>query len=85
MCSLDPSQSRLAERDTILYTLQTQGERHDQNTFAERNAKLIFRYRRPSGTALGTDRVWPYRILYRRIGSKWLDVLSIEHRKDVYR
>ena len=30
-------------------------------------------------------RVWPYRILYRRIGSEWLDVLSIEHRKDVYR
>lgn len=30
-------------------------------------------------------RVWPYRILYRRIGSEWLDVLSVEHRKDVYR
>jgi mRNA-degrading endonuclease RelE of RelBE toxin-antitoxin system len=30
-------------------------------------------------------RVWPYRILYRRVGSEWLDVLSIEHRKDVYR
>ena len=30
-------------------------------------------------------RVWPYRILYRRAGSEWLDVLSIEHRKDVYR
>jgi mRNA-degrading endonuclease RelE of RelBE toxin-antitoxin system len=30
-------------------------------------------------------RVWPYRILYRRVGSNWLDVLSIEHRKDVYR
>jgi addiction module RelE/StbE family toxin len=30
-------------------------------------------------------RVWPYRILYRRIGSEWLDVLSIEQRKDVYR
>ncbi len=30
-------------------------------------------------------RVWPYRILYRRANSKWLDVLSIEHRKDVYR
>jgi mRNA-degrading endonuclease RelE of RelBE toxin-antitoxin system len=30
-------------------------------------------------------RVWPYRILYRRVGSQWLDVLSIEHRKDVYR
>lgn len=30
-------------------------------------------------------RVWPYRILYRRAGAEWLDVLSIEHRKDVYR
>lgn len=30
-------------------------------------------------------RVWPYRILYRRTGSDWLDVLAIEHRKDVYR
>lgn len=30
-------------------------------------------------------RVWPYRILYRRVGSEWLDALSIEHRKDVYR
>ena len=30
-------------------------------------------------------RVWPYRVLYRRVGSDWLDVLSIEHRKDVYR
>jgi len=30
-------------------------------------------------------RVWPYRVLYRRTGSEWLDVLSIEHRKDVYR
>jgi addiction module RelE/StbE family toxin len=30
-------------------------------------------------------RVWPYRILYRRAGSEWLDVLSVEHRKDVYR
>ena len=30
-------------------------------------------------------RVWPYRILYRRVGSEWLDVLSIEPRKDVYR
>lgn len=30
-------------------------------------------------------RVWPYRILYRRIGADWLDVLSIEHRKDAYR
>jgi mRNA-degrading endonuclease RelE of RelBE toxin-antitoxin system len=29
--------------------------------------------------------VWPYRILYRRVASKWLEVLSIEHRKDVYR
>lgn len=29
-------------------------------------------------------RVWPYRVLYRREGSEWLDVLSIEHRKDVY-
>lgn len=29
--------------------------------------------------------VWPYRILYRRVGSEWLDVLSVEHRKDVYR
>ena len=28
---------------------------------------------------------WPYRILYPRTGSEWLDVLSIEHRKDVYR
>ena len=30
-------------------------------------------------------RVWSYRVLYRRAGSQWLDVLSIEHRKDVYR
>ena len=30
-------------------------------------------------------RAWPYRILYRLVGSEWLDVLSIEHRKDVYR
>jgi mRNA-degrading endonuclease RelE of RelBE toxin-antitoxin system len=30
-------------------------------------------------------RVWPYRILYRKTGAEWLDVLSIEHRKDVYR
>jgi len=30
-------------------------------------------------------RVWPYRVLYRRVGTKWLDVVSIEHRKDVYR
>lgn len=30
-------------------------------------------------------RVWPYRLLYRRAGAEWLDVLSIEHRKDVYR
>ena len=30
-------------------------------------------------------RVWPYRILYRRVGSEWLDVLAIEPRKDVYR
>lgn len=30
-------------------------------------------------------RAWPYRILYRRVGSEWLDVLSVEHRKDVYR
>ncbi len=30
-------------------------------------------------------RVWPYRILYRLVGSEWLDVLTIEHRKDVYR
>lgn len=30
-------------------------------------------------------RVWPYRILYRMTGSERLDVLSIEHRKDVYR
>lgn len=30
-------------------------------------------------------RVWPYRILYRRVGAEWLDVLSIEHRNDVYR
>ena len=30
-------------------------------------------------------RVWPYRVLYRRVGSEWLDALSIEHRKDVYR
>lgn len=30
-------------------------------------------------------RVWPYRILYKRIGTEWLYVLSIEHRKDVYR
>lgn len=30
-------------------------------------------------------RVWPYRILYRRVGSEWLDVLAIEHRKDAYR
>ncbi len=30
-------------------------------------------------------RVWPYRILYRKTGVEGLDVLSIEHRKDVYR
>ena len=30
-------------------------------------------------------RVWPYRILYRRVGSEWLEVDAIEHRKDVYR
>ncbi len=30
-------------------------------------------------------RVWPYRILYGRTGTEFLDVLSIEHRKDVYR
>lgn len=30
-------------------------------------------------------RVWPYRILYRKTGTEWLDILSIEHRKDVYR
>ena len=29
--------------------------------------------------------VWPYRILYRCTGIEWLDILSIEHRKDVYR
>jgi len=29
--------------------------------------------------------VWPYRILYRHTGAEWLDVLAIEHRKDVYR
>lgn len=30
-------------------------------------------------------RVWPYRVLYRKAGAEWLDSLSIEHRKDVYR
>jgi mRNA-degrading endonuclease RelE of RelBE toxin-antitoxin system len=30
-------------------------------------------------------RIWPYRIPYRRVGSNWLDVLSIEHRENVYR
>ena len=30
-------------------------------------------------------RVCPYRILYRRVGSEWLDVLSLEPRKDIYR
>lgn len=30
-------------------------------------------------------RVWPYRVLYRRVGTEWLDILAIEHRKDVYR
>ena len=30
-------------------------------------------------------RIWPYRVLYRRVGSEWLDVLALEHRKDVYR
>lgn len=30
-------------------------------------------------------RVWPYRILYRKTGAEWLDILAIEHRKDVYR
>ena len=30
-------------------------------------------------------RVWPYRILYRHVGTAWLEVLSVEHRKDVYR
>ncbi len=34
---------------------------------------------------LWSYRVWPYRILYRRVGEDWLYVLSIEHRKDVYR
>lgn len=29
-------------------------------------------------------RVWPYRILYRMIGGG-IEILSIEHRKDVYR
>ncbi|MBK8276046.1 MAG: type II toxin-antitoxin system RelE/ParE family toxin [Nitrospira sp.] len=29
-------------------------------------------------------RVWPYRVLYRTLGS-WVEILSIEHRKDVYR
>ena len=29
-------------------------------------------------------RVWPYRILYHTVG-EWLEILSIEHRKDVYR
>ena len=30
-------------------------------------------------------RVWPYCMLYRRVGSNWLDVVPIEPRKDVYR
>ena len=30
-------------------------------------------------------RAWPYRVLYRRVGAEWLEVDSIEHRKDVYR
>lgn len=30
-------------------------------------------------------RIWPYRLLYRLVGGEWLDVLAIEHRKDVYR
>jgi mRNA-degrading endonuclease RelE of RelBE toxin-antitoxin system len=29
-------------------------------------------------------RVWPYRILYHTVG-EWLEILSIEHRIDVYR
>jgi len=29
-------------------------------------------------------RVWLYRILYRTVG-EWLEILFIEHRKDVYR
>lgn len=29
-------------------------------------------------------RVWLYRVLY-RTGSDWIEILSIEHRKDVYR
>ena len=29
-------------------------------------------------------RVWPYRVLYRTVG-EWLEILTIEHRKDVYR
>ena len=29
-------------------------------------------------------RIWPYRLLYRLVGAEWLDVLAIEHRKDVY-
>ena len=29
-------------------------------------------------------RVWPYRVLY-RILAGWIEILSIEHRKDVYR
>lgn len=29
-------------------------------------------------------RVWPYRVIY-RIAGVWIEILSIEHRKDVYR
>jgi mRNA-degrading endonuclease RelE of RelBE toxin-antitoxin system len=29
-------------------------------------------------------RVWPYRVLYRTVAG-WIEILSIEHRKDVYR
>ncbi|MFY4727616.1 type II toxin-antitoxin system RelE family toxin [Nitrospira sp. BLG_2] len=29
-------------------------------------------------------RVWPYRVLYRTVPG-WIEILSIEHRKDVYR
>ena len=31
------------------------------------------------------DKVWSYRILYRRAGFEWLDVLFLEYREGVYR
>jgi hypothetical protein len=45
LCALHPSQSRLAERATILYAFKIQGERHDQGT---KNG-------RPEAVVMGAD------------------------------